>query len=146
MSSSHSSTSSISDDDGEPSSPPPRRESNGVVSGSALPEQVHEFGGDAWDSSGRGNPDVDGPPSPSSSGYAAERGSSTATSGTAMDELVQREIEEIRIDDAVDGIADSQASWLPGKRYGDEVCVVGILLLWVLVILNLLDKLHECAL
>ncbi|KAI4334397.1 hypothetical protein L6164_019095 [Bauhinia variegata] len=65
--------------------------------------------------------EMDGPSSPSSSGYAGERGSSTATTGSAIDEVVEQEIEEVvRNDDTVDGISDSQMSWLPGKRDADE--------------------------
>ena len=62
------------------------------------------------------------PSSPSSSGYAAERGSSTSdTSGSA----IEREIEEemrIEVDDnTLRGISDSQTTWIAGKRHLDEV-------------------------
>ncbi|GAV66405.1 Mon1 domain-containing protein [Cephalotus follicularis] len=56
----------------------------------------------------------EGTPSPSSSGYAGERGSS----GSDEDE-----IQELTIDGYVDadgGPPDSQATWLPGKRHVDE--------------------------
>lgn len=66
--------------------------------------------------------EVDGPSSPSSSGYAGERGSSGASSGGASgtDEIVEDETQQHR-NDAVDGVLDSQASWVPGKRHVDEV-------------------------
>lgn len=81
-------------------------------------------GGVVW---GRTNSEVevDAPASPSSSGYAGERGSSGASSGDLeIDEVVDdddEEIQEVRSDDAVDGVLDSQASWVPGKRHIDEV-------------------------
>ncbi|KAI5575906.1 hypothetical protein BDE02_09G010100 [Populus trichocarpa] len=56
--------------------------------------------------------DVNGPSSPSSSGYAGERGSS----GVSEDD----EIEEVAIDSALHEVFDSQAAWLPGKRHVDE--------------------------
>ncbi|KAJ6344976.1 hypothetical protein OIU78_007789 [Salix suchowensis] len=57
--------------------------------------------------------DVNGPSSPSSSGYAGERGSS----GVSEDD----EIQEVAKDSALHGGFDSQAAWLPGKRHVDEV-------------------------
>jgi hypothetical protein len=57
--------------------------------------------------------DVNGPSSPSSSGYAGERGSS----GVSEDD----EIEEVANDSALHEVFDSQAAWLPGKRHVDEV-------------------------
>nr|QNH91775.1 putative SAND family protein [Populus ussuriensis] len=56
--------------------------------------------------------DVNGPSSPSSSGYAGERGSS----GVSEDD----EIEEVANDSALHEVFDSQAAWLPGKRHVDE--------------------------
>lgn len=73
----------------------------------------------------RTNPEVevemDSPSSPSSSGYAGERGSSASSGGVSgIDEVVGDEIQEAR-NDAIDGVLDSQASWVPGKRHVDEV-------------------------
>ncbi|KAJ1409210.1 Vacuolar fusion protein Mon1 [Sesbania bispinosa] len=86
--------------DSEPSS---HQEPNGIVHGSA-PQPSSE------------------PSSPcSSSGYAAERGSSTATSVSQIEEVVHHEIEEMRIHDDSQTISnDSQPSWFPGKRHLDE--------------------------
>ncbi|KAA0032573.1 protein SAND [Cucumis melo var. makuwa] len=66
--------------------------------------------------------EVDRPASPSSSGYAGERGSSSASSGRSeMDGVAEDEIQELR-DDASDGEnSNSVPSWVPGKRHGDEV-------------------------
>lgn len=76
--------------------------------------------------------DIDGPSSPSSSGYAGERGSSSATSGSLIDDVVEHdEIEELSNVVAVDdGISDSQMSWLPGKRHETEVCIFTIFVNW----------------
>ncbi|XP_061376665.1 vacuolar fusion protein MON1 homolog [Gastrolobium bilobum] len=60
------------------------------------------------------------PSSPSSSGYAGERGSSTATSASPIEEVVQHEIEEMTIHDSQPVSNNSPASWLPGKRHLDE--------------------------
>lgn len=80
-------------------------------------------GGVVW---GRTNSELeaDAPASPSSSGYAGERGSSGVSSGGELeiDEVGEDEIQEVRSDaPAVDGVLDSQASWVPGKRHVDEV-------------------------
>ncbi|GKV08293.1 hypothetical protein SLEP1_g19948 [Rubroshorea leprosula] len=66
--------------------------------------------------------EVEGPPSPSSSGYAGERGSSSATSASRMDEVseVADEIQEERNEVFLEGVSDSQTSWLPGKKHVDE--------------------------
>ncbi|KAF7805593.1 vacuolar fusion protein MON1-like protein [Senna tora] len=65
--------------------------------------------------------EMDGPSSPSSSGYAGERGSSSASSESITDDVVeQHEIEQVRNDDTIDGISDSYTPWLPGKRHEDE--------------------------
>lgn len=59
------------------------------------------------------------PSSPTSSGYAAERGSSsTASSISQVDDVLHHEIQEITIHDSQ---PSSHSSWLPGKRHGDEV-------------------------
>nr|AVR59268.1 SAND family protein [Stellera chamaejasme] len=64
--------------------------------------------------------EVERPTSPGSSGYAGERGSSSATSVSRADD----EIEEVTKNNggvAVDAVPDSPSvSWVPGKRYGDE--------------------------
>ncbi|RDX72423.1 Vacuolar fusion protein MON1-like protein [Mucuna pruriens] len=57
------------------------------------------------------------PSSPTSSGYAAERGSSTATSVSQVEEVLHNEIEEMTIHDSQ---PLSQPSRLHGKRHGDE--------------------------
>lgn len=69
--------------------------------------------------------EVDGTASPSSSGYAGERGSSSSSSGggSVIDEIVKDEIQEMRSDAAGDGVLDSKASWVPGKRHIDEVFI-----------------------
>ncbi|KAA3489550.1 protein SAND-like [Gossypium australe] len=66
----------------------------------------------------------EGPSSPSSSGYAGGRGSSSATSPSRIDEASEiddNEIQELRNDGSLEGIPDSQASsWVTGKRHVDE--------------------------
>ncbi|KAL2332036.1 hypothetical protein Fmac_019617 [Flemingia macrophylla] len=57
------------------------------------------------------------PTSPTSSGYAAERGSSTATSVSHLEDLPHHEIQEMSIHDSQ---PLSSPSWLPGKRHADE--------------------------
>ncbi|XP_068637232.1 vacuolar fusion protein MON1 homolog [Aristolochia californica] len=52
------------------------------------------------------------PCSPSSSGYAGERGSSNATSSTG--------IEEVRDDGAIEPDTADSSEWMPGKRHVDE--------------------------
>ncbi|XP_065869035.1 vacuolar fusion protein MON1 homolog [Euphorbia lathyris] len=64
--------------------------------------------------------EVDGPPSPSSSGYAGERGTSSASSGSRIGDLSEDEIREIRNDGHVEGALDSQVAWVPGKRHVNE--------------------------
>nr|ASZ85194.1 putative vacuolar fusion protein MON1 [Selenicereus monacanthus] len=61
--------------------------------------------------------EVDAPDSPNSSGYAGERGTSSASSacGTGEDEICQ-----VRDGDFVNGVVESQAVWIPGKRHVDE--------------------------
>ncbi|XP_014498141.1 vacuolar fusion protein MON1 homolog isoform X1 [Vigna radiata var. radiata] len=57
------------------------------------------------------------PSSPTSSGYAAEQGRSTATIVSQVDEVLHNEIQEITIDDPQ---PLSHSSRLPGKRHSDE--------------------------
>ncbi|XP_050370517.1 vacuolar fusion protein MON1 homolog [Argentina anserina] len=60
--------------------------------------------------------EVEAPESPSSSGYAGGRGSSSASSdGSGIDEIA-----EMRDEEVVDGVSDSQTPWVPGKRHVDE--------------------------
>lgn len=78
--------------------------------------------------------EIDGPSSPSSSGYAGERGSSSATSGSVIDDVVEQdEIEEVRNDVTVHGFSDSHMTWLPPKRHEDEVCIVNIFAICFLI-------------
>lgn len=66
--------------------------------------------------------EVDRPVSPSSSGYAGERGSSGASSGRSeMDGIADDEIQELNDDASVGDNSNSVHSWVPGKRHGDEV-------------------------
>ncbi|XP_043720806.1 vacuolar fusion protein MON1 homolog isoform X2 [Telopea speciosissima] len=68
--------------------------------------------------------EADQPLSPSSSGYAGERGSSSTTSASGIEEFDGDEISEIA--EAVapqDGSGDASADsvpWIPGKRHVDE--------------------------
>ncbi|GMI81848.1 MONENSIN SENSITIVITY1 [Hibiscus trionum] len=66
----------------------------------------------------------EGLPSPSSSGYAGGRGSSSATSPSRIgeaSEIDDNEIQELRNDDSLGRLTDSHASsWVPGKRHVDE--------------------------
>ncbi|KAK4255087.1 hypothetical protein QN277_008132 [Acacia crassicarpa] len=65
--------------------------------------------------------DMDGLSSPSSSGYAGERGSSSETSGSVIGDVVEQdEIEETRNDVIVDEVSESRTPWLPAKRHVDE--------------------------
>lgn len=69
--------------------------------------------------------DVEGPSSPTSSGYAGERGSSSeGTSNSRIDD--DDEIREVINDDGfVDGVRDARAApWMPGKRHVDEVSLL----------------------
>ncbi|XP_010510627.1 PREDICTED: protein SAND [Camelina sativa] len=59
------------------------------------------------------------PPSPTSSGYDGERGSSGgATSTYKADDASEGEIREANVD--VDTASQHEAAWLPGKRHVDE--------------------------
>ncbi|TYI35016.1 hypothetical protein ES332_A03G047100v1 [Gossypium tomentosum] len=64
------------------------------------------------------------PSSPSSSGYAGERGSSSASTASRIDgasEVDGDEIQEVRNDCSLEVFSDTQASaWVPGKRHVDE--------------------------
>ncbi|KAK3442303.1 hypothetical protein EUGRSUZ_B02502 [Eucalyptus grandis] len=65
-----------------------------------------------WRSNSEGEGEAQG--SPSSSGYAGERGSSSGGSGIGEEEGEEEdEIEEVRSD----AVSDSQAAWMPGKRH-----------------------------
>lgn len=60
------------------------------------------------------------PPSPTSSGYDGERGSSGgATSTYKADDASEDEIREANVDG--DTASQHEAAWLPGKRHADEV-------------------------
>lgn len=64
--------------------------------------------------------EMEAPASPSSSGYAGERGSSNASSRDNGIEEVDGEILEIGNGDSFDRGSNSQVQWLPGKRHGNE--------------------------
>ncbi|KAK9940127.1 hypothetical protein M0R45_016801 [Rubus argutus] len=86
-----------------------------VVENSGEAVRRGRIGGVLWART-NSEPEADGPESPSSSGYAGERGSSSASSaGSGI-----YEIAEVRDDEVVDGVSDSQAAWVPGKRHVDE--------------------------
>ncbi|PKI51970.1 hypothetical protein CRG98_027622 [Punica granatum] len=69
-----------------------------------------------WRSNSTSELDVERRSSPSSSGYAGERGSSGASSASA-----ETEEDEIQEDNrSANGLYDSQAAWVPGKRHVDE--------------------------
>ncbi|XWS71821.1 hypothetical protein CRYUN_Cryun03dG0171000 [Craigia yunnanensis] len=88
------------------------RNDNGDEDDDQLRVENQEFFGD------------EGPFSPSSSGYAGERGSSSVTSASRIDEASEiddNEIQEARNDGSLEEISDSLASsWVPGKRHVDE--------------------------
>lgn len=75
------------------------------------------------ESSNNSEREMDGQSSPSSSGYAGERGSSSgAASASGTDEL--RDAQDNGASSSVDGMLDStlqQPQWVPGKRHVDEV-------------------------
>jgi len=63
------------------------------------------------------------PPSPTSSGYDGERGSSGgATSTYKADDGSEDEIREANVDG--DTASQHEAAWLPGKRHVDEVSLI----------------------
>ncbi|KAK0605405.1 hypothetical protein LWI29_026343 [Acer saccharum] len=126
-----SSSSSISSDDEPNSNPKPvddelslasvtLNESNGNGSINVNEnENNRQDGGEiAW---GRKNSEVEveALSSPSSSGYAGERGSSSETTNSRIED---DEIQQVNNDDGfVDGVNHSRASpWVPGKRHVDE--------------------------
>ncbi|GMH12530.1 hypothetical protein Nepgr_014371 [Nepenthes gracilis] len=66
-------------------------------------------------------PEVDAIASPSSSGYAGERGSSNSAGGASeIDETGEDENRMMRAGDCVNDVADSQAPWILGKRHVNE--------------------------
>lgn len=75
------------------------------------------------ESSNNSEREMDGLSSPSSSGYAGERGSSSgATSASGTDEVP--DAQDNGASSSVDGMLDStlqQPQWVPGKRHVDEV-------------------------
>lgn len=64
--------------------------------------------------------EVEAPASPGSSGYAGERGSSNASSASGIEEIGEDQVAE-RDGGLVNGVADSQPAWIPGKRHVNEV-------------------------
>ncbi|KAE8700835.1 double-stranded RNA-binding protein 2-like [Hibiscus syriacus] len=147
MSSDSSSSSSVSDGFADPNSDPklideqfdsltlnepvqlePNRRENGneIADGSLNPERSNIVAEDdgrlrVEDQEIFGEEEL---PSPSSSGYAGGRGSSSATSPSRMgeaSEINDDEIQELRNDGSLGVISDSHASsWVPGKRHVDE--------------------------
>ncbi|CAA7017800.1 unnamed protein product [Microthlaspi erraticum] len=93
--------------------------SNGCVAGTSVEEEIE--GGEA---SSRAEYPVEmeageEPPSPTSSGYDGERGSSGgATSTYKADDASEDEIREANVDG--DTASQHEAAWLPGKRHVDE--------------------------
>ncbi|PPD83343.1 hypothetical protein GOBAR_DD19707 [Gossypium barbadense] len=89
-----------------------RERSNGEEEDERLTVQNREIFGD------------ERPSSPSSSGYAGERGSSSASTASRNDGAIEvdgDEIQEVRNDCSLEGFSDTQASaWVPGKRHVDE--------------------------
>ncbi|KAK3008985.1 hypothetical protein RJ639_015148 [Escallonia herrerae] len=101
-----------------------RSDSVAELSSSGVEVVVEEVGG----SSSRGGMwrnnselEVDGSASPSSSGYAGERGTSTATSASGIEEVGGN---DERNGNSCDGVMDPEAQWTPGKRHTDEVRIV----------------------
>lgn len=60
------------------------------------------------------------PSSPSSSGYAGERGSSSGTSSGPIEDAGEGGNGNAEADSSVGNAADSPTSWVPGKRHLDE--------------------------
>ncbi|XP_062013636.1 vacuolar fusion protein MON1 homolog isoform X1 [Rosa rugosa] len=82
----------------------------------ASAEVVESSGGGILWARSNSELEADGAESPSSSGYAGGRGSSSAGSdGSGIDEIAEGSDVEV-----VDGVSDSQAPWVPGKRHVDE--------------------------
>ncbi|KAL6203017.1 hypothetical protein ACLB2K_026721 [Fragaria x ananassa] len=95
---------------------------NSAPPGPAEAEESSEGGGGGGGGGGivwartNSEVEVDGPESPSSSGYAGGRGSSSANSdGSGIDEIA-----EVRNHGVVDGVSEAQTPWVPGKRHVDE--------------------------
>ncbi|XP_004293052.1 PREDICTED: protein SAND [Fragaria vesca subsp. vesca] len=95
---------------------------NSAPPGPAEAEESSEGGGGGGSGGGivwartNSEVEVDGPESPSSSGYAGGRGSSSASSdGSGIDEIA-----EVRNHGVVDGVLEAQTPWVPGKRHVDE--------------------------
>ncbi|KAL6195763.1 hypothetical protein ACLB2K_031381 [Fragaria x ananassa] len=95
---------------------------NSAPPGPAEAEESSEGGGGGGGGGGivwartNSEMEVDGPESPSSSGYAGGRGSSSASSdGSGIDEIA-----EVRNHGVVDGVSEAQTPWVPGKRHVDE--------------------------
>ncbi|XWS28966.1 hypothetical protein CRYUN_Cryun25bG0116500 [Craigia yunnanensis] len=103
-----------------------RGNGDGITNGSLNPERI-DNGDEDNDRLRVENQEIfgdEGPSSPSSSGYVGERGSSSATSASRIDEASEiddSEMQVVRNDGSLEGISDSQASsWVPGKRHVDE--------------------------
>ncbi|EOA29073.1 hypothetical protein CARUB_v10025334mg [Capsella rubella] len=97
----------------------------GVINGGLVHEVVAgASGGEEIDASLRAENPVEmeageEPPSPTSSGYDGERGSSGgATSTYKADDASEDEIREANVDG--DTASQHEAAWLPGKRHVDE--------------------------
>lgn len=86
----------------------------------AAESQVDESSssGVAWRENSQYEAEDFAPSSPSSSGYAGERGSSTGTSAGPIEEVGHDGI--VRADSFSNAAAES-APWVPGKRHLDEV-------------------------
>ncbi|KAM7527931.1 hypothetical protein LguiB_031341 [Lonicera macranthoides] len=102
-------------------------EEQGIESSPVLDDVIEEVRGSAvtlW----RNNSEleVDGNTSPSSSGYAGERGSSSVTSASGIEEASDDHDEIREVGNNGDGgpfdeaLESQQASWVPGKRHVDE--------------------------
>lgn len=75
-----------------------------------------------WRNNSNSELEIERRSSPSSSGYAGERGSSGASSASA-----ESEEDEIHEDNhSQNGVSDSQAAWVPGKRHVDEVLLLAL--------------------
>lgn len=112
------------------------------VSGSILSDNYHQLDDDGDDVEEKGGADgsassssmwrndnsVEVEGSPSSSGYAGGRGSSSATTSVSGIEEIEEDDgvrEEVERRNEVDGgVGDLQAEWLPGKRHFHEVSLM----------------------
>ncbi|KAL8167469.1 hypothetical protein V2J09_008968 [Rumex salicifolius] len=78
------------------------------------------FGGD-WRELNSEHVEVeDARASPSSSGYAGERGTSSDGNASGIEEIGDDEIREVREDELTNGITDCRSVWVPGKKHVDE--------------------------